>query len=63
MYVNYTAATCNRNRCVIEISLKKVLDQQTVDTQCSRRDTGGFLVLNQPLQVKRYSRMKFGTVG
>lgn len=53
----------NRNRRVIEISLKKVLDQKTVDTQCSRRDIGGFLALNQPLQVKRHSRMKFRTVG
>lgn len=49
-------------KVVFIVGRATVLDQKIVDTQCSRRDMGGFLALNRPLQVKRHSRMKFGTL-
>lgn len=45
------------------VSRSKVLDPKTVYTQCSRRGVCGFLLLNRPLQVKRHSKMKFGSMG
>lgn len=44
-----------RGKAAFVVSRSKVLDLKTVDTQCSRRDVCGFLVLNRPLQVKRHS--------
>ena len=58
---SFSSLLSNRNNVIPQgkaafvVSRSKVLDLKTVDTQCSRRDVCGFLVLNRPLQVKRHS--------